>query len=722
MFSVEVKDDILILTPTQVGIFYTIEDYPEVMSFVISTLSEKEYVNRITIRGVREIEYGPEEVKILKEIAEIYRFAVSELGAYRLNFYPKYREITKNILNLLLSDAIQCYVKIISELKKCEDRGYKEEFLKVLKEKLEKTKIVSYAISNKNFSVWVSGREIYRKIFNPLIKPYFMSTKFTLLPPPNSVLEERYYLKDGTKVEIYSSTVGTKVYYYIFMKEFLISEEENTVLEESKKRLGSLEIGTEYNFEVLRKVVKEKIEKIMKEVISQKDINISTSQINNLIEILLRHTVGFGVLEVLLQDDKIQDIYVNAPIGSSPVFINHSDYGECETNISLTIEEAESWASKLRLYSGRPLDEANPVLDAELFLPFGRARVAAITRTLSQSGLAFAFRRHRDSAWTFPLFLKSKYFNPLFAGLLNFIINGGRSILIAGGRGSGKTSLLSSMILELPRKYRIIVLEDTPELPIDVYKNLGYNIQHLKCRSVITHVETELAPEEALRTALRLGDSVLIVGEVRSRESTVLFEAMRVGALANLVAGTIHAESAYGVYDRVVNDLGLVSTSFKALDIIVIANMLKTPDGIRRFRRVIEVVEVRKKWKEDPWKEGAFVPLMVYSAKEDTLKPTETLLNGESEILNEISKRVKEWQGNWDKVWENILLRGKIKQTMLEFAEKYNRMDILEADRVIEANEMFYSLMEKSLMEKGFLDNNYVYEKWLEWFKEGLKR
>ncbi|MEM5832545.1 MAG: hypothetical protein QXT38_04550, partial [Candidatus Aenigmatarchaeota archaeon] len=84
--------------------------------------------------------------------------------------------------------------------------------------------------------------------------------------------------------------------------------------------------------------------------------------------------------------------------------------------------------------------------------------------------------------------------------------------------------------------------------------------------------------------------------------------------------------------------------------------------------------------------------------------------------------RVKEWQGNWDKIWENILLRGKIKQTMLEFAEKYNRMDILEADRVIEANEMFYSLMEKSLMEKGFLDNNYVYEKWLEWFKEGLKR
>ena len=66
----------------------------------------------------------------------------------------------------------------------------------------------------------------------------------------------------------------------------------------------------------------------------------------------------------------------------------------------------------------------------------------------------------------------------------------------------------------------------------------------------------EVKPEDALRTALRLGDSAIIVGEVRSVEAKVLYEAMRIGAAGNVVMGTIHADSAYAVWDRVVNDLG----------------------------------------------------------------------------------------------------------------------------------------------------------------------
>ena len=60
----------------------------------------------------------------------------------------------------------------------------------------------------------------------------------------------------------------------------------------------------------------------------------------------------------------------------------------------------------------------------------------------------------------------------------------------------------------------------------------------------------------------------MIVGEVRSKEAVALFEAMRVGAAANLVSGTIHADSPYGVYDRVVNDIGVPKTSFKAIDVV----------------------------------------------------------------------------------------------------------------------------------------------------------
>ena len=243
----------------------------------------------------------------------------------------------------------------------------------------------------------------------------------------------------------------------------------------------------------------------------------------------------------------------------------------------------------------------------------------------------------------------------------------------------------------------------------------------MKSRSVITRIEAELPADEALRTAIRFGDSCLILGEVRSVEALALFEAMRIGALANVVAGTIHAESAYGVYDRVVNDLRVPPTSFKAIDVISICNLLKTPDGLRRFRRVTELTEVRKQWKEDPAEEGGFVSLMEYSAKDDTLKPTDTLIDGESVVLNDIAKRVREWRGDWDAVWDNILLRAKIKETIVDLSKKLKRPEILEADWTTESNEMFHIVSEQVKEEVGGLDSKMIYDRWLRWFEDKLR-
>ncbi|NCN39123.1 MAG: type II/IV secretion system ATPase subunit, partial [Candidatus Aenigmarchaeota archaeon] len=402
-------------------------------------------------------------------------------------------------------------------------------------------------------------------------------------------------------------------------------------------------------------------------------------------------------------------------------FVGHSDFEECETNLIPTKEDAESWATRFRMLSGRPLDEANPVLDTELMVPGGRARVAAITRTLSPEGIGYALRRHRDKPWTYPLFINEKMFDPLYSGLMNFLIQGSRSLLFAGGRSSGKSSLLGATMVEIMRKFRIVSVEDTLELPIVSMRNLGYNIERMKSRSVITRVESELPADEALRTALRLGDSCLIIGEVRSHEAKALWEAMRIGALAHVVAGTIHGESAYGVFDRVVNDLGVPTTSFKATDIITICGMIRSADGLHRNRRVVEVTEIRKHWKNDPMDENGFVNLMEYSAKEDKLKPTSTLINGESHIINEIAKRVKEWHGNWDAVWDNILLRGKIKEKMVEYSNKLNRREILEAEWVIDANDMFHQISDDVRQELGSLDSKEIYKNWDIWFKGKLK-
>jgi len=209
----------------------------------------------------------------------------------------------------------------------------------------------------------------------------------------------------------------------------------------------------------------------------------------------------------------------------------------------------------------------------------------------------------------------------------------------------------------------------------------------------------------------------MIVGEIRSLEAKVLWEAMRIGALSNVVAGTIHGESAYGVYDRVVNDLGVPSTSFKATDIVVICRRLRSADGLHTFRRIVGITEVRKNWDKDPLKEGGFIDLMSYSGKKDTLEASDTFVNGESEILNRISNFVKEYSGNWEAMWDNIKMRAEMKKTMVDVAEKMKKSKLLEADWIVKSNTQFHNIADKVRQETGAQDTKRVFKEWSTWFK-----
>jgi len=312
--------------------------------------------------------------------------------------------------------------------------------------------------------------------------------------------------------------------------------------------------------------------------------------------------------------------------------------------------------------------------------------------------------------------------NPLGAGILGFLVDGSRTMLVAGTRSAGKTSLLGALLTEIMRKYRVITIEDTLELPAESLRKLGYNIQQMKVAAAMTKGTAEVSAEEGIRTTLRMGDSCLIVGEVRSSEAKSLYEAMRVGALANLVAGTIHGDSPYGVFDRVVNDLGVPRTSFKATDIIVVANPIRSADGLHRWRRVTEITEVRKLWEQDPLLENGFSDLMKYDGKTDELQPSDDLINGDSEILKSIAGNVKEWAGNWDAVWDNILLRSKIKETIVNFAVKNNDLDLLEAPFVIQSNDEFHRISDNIKEEVGVLDSKRIFFEWNEWLKRSIKK
>lgn len=192
----------------------------------------------------------------------------------------------------------------------------------------------------------------------------------------------------------------------------------------------------------------------------------------------------------------------------------------------------------------------------------------------------------------------------------------------------------------------------------------------------------------------------------------------RVGAVANFVGGTIHGEDAYSVFDRVVNDLGVPKTSFKATDIIVSVNKIRSPDGLETYRRVTGITEVRKSWTDDPEEENAFVELMRYDSNKDELVPTDTLLNGESLILNRIASNIREWKNNWEAVWDNIQLRKDMKQKIADKADETGNDELLEAEFVVKANQKYHTIAEDVRKEYGGQETERIMARWEEWLEQ----
>ena len=743
----EGDENILLVDMENYPLIPSIEDDPICMSRIIDILAESGQVTKIVFTQKRNYEYGYQQTLMLRDVAAIYKQLTK--GKSTMNYMnlladvacsryvaPWYSFLQKISMDSIKKDPIGAYMDLKREMRDERiniDKSTDQNFihcdrkylaaLQFISSLLERTKLIE-AAQPYIAGAKVGERDIYRRIFAPEIRPDFMFTKLMANFPTDGEEIDSYSIDKNTEVTIFKLQDTVHYLYHLSPPEFKLDEAKYEILDSARKILSEHKpTKNEFvNPERMREVFFNIGMDLIDELASYRNLRLASKEIEELTKILVRYSVGFGLIEVLLQDDKVQDITINSPLGDIPMFIVHQDYTDCKTNIVPTRTDAESWASKLRLISGSPLDEANPILDSELVIPGANARVAAITAPLNPSGIAFAIRRHRDKPWTLPLFMKNRMLTATGAGLISFLVDGARTMLVAGTRSAGKTSLLSAVLVELMRKYRVITIEDTLELPTKALKDYGYNIQAMKVASALGKGSSGVTAEEGIRATLRLGDSALIVGEIRSKEALALYEAMRVGALANIVAGTIHGDSPYGVFDRVVNDLGVPTTSFKATDIIMVTNPIRSPDGLHRWRRVTQITEVRKHWNKDPADEGGFVDLMKYDAKTDELVPTEDLINGDSDILKSIASNVKDWAGDWDAVWDNVMVRAKIKQTLLDVAVKTNNMNLIEAEFVIHSNDQFHKICDDVKEELGSLDTEKIYFEWNEWFKRHVKR
>tara|TARA_Y100000310_G_scaffold316116_1_gene367493 strand:+ start:3576 stop:5840 length:2265 start_codon:yes stop_codon:yes gene_type:complete len=715
----------------------SLEDDETTMSKTIDILSESSGVNKLIFIQKRDYEYDTFQVETLAGIARIYKMLVKQkiINYYSITEPAKYAELQNILFSLLKKDPLGAYVEIKRILRRekifltrTQNPNIASSIKKIISlleyvsKLLDGTELIK--LMGKQLAGYKLGdRSLYSKIFSPAVKPDFIFTRLMAAYPKEGE-ELDAYLVGNTEVTVFNMPDDIQPLYHIIPPEFKLSEDKYEIID-AARRIMSEHKPKKSEFvdpERMREVFFNVGHDLIEELSTYRNIRLRAKEVDELTRILVRYTVGFGLIEVLLQDEKVQDISINSPMGELPIFIVQQDFGNCKTNIMPTMPESESWASKLRMLSGRPLDEANPILDTEIKIPGAAARTSTLTEPLSPKGLSFSFRRHRDKPWTLPLFIKNKMINPLAAGVLSFLIDGTRTFFICGTRGSGKSSFLSACMLEIMRKYRLITLEDTLELPFSAFKKLGFNMVQMKVASALAHESSEFTATDGIRSTLRMGDSSLFVGEVRSKEAIALFEAMRVGAGSNVVGGTFHADSPYGVFDRCVNAIGIPATSFKALDCCIIANPIRSADGLHMWRRVTQITEVRKFWEKDPQTEGGFVDLLKYNSLTDQLEPSDSLINGESDVLKAIAANVKDWAGNWDAVWDNIQLRAKTKETLVNYSNKSKNSDLLEAPFVIQCNDQFHKVTNTVKEEIGVMDSKRIFFEWNEWVKKAIKK
>ena len=315
--------------------------------------------------------------------------------------------------------------------------------------------------------------------------------------------------------------------------------------------------------------------------------------IRELCDVVVRYTIGLGIFELLLEDPRLEDIYVDAPCDKNRIYVtldNVSGYNthmRCRTNLIASEREIRNLINTLMRDSGLPYCESSPVMETNMCN--NQARATIVGYPMSPNGDSVAIRKHSTTPWTLTKLIGNGTIDEHDAGLISFLVDNRCTFLVCGARGAGKSSLLSAMLFEMPIEQRILTIEDTLELPGDVMRSMGYKVQSMLIDERMNSDVSKRA-DEALRVSLRLGESAIILGEVRGDEARTLYQSMRAGRAGSSIMGTIHGDSAKGVYERVVHDIGIPAESFMATDFLIVMGTRRERGTNRQTRKIVEFV------------------------------------------------------------------------------------------------------------------------------------
>jgi pilus assembly protein CpaF len=308
-----------------------------------------------------------------------------------------------------------------------------------------------------------------------------------------------------------------------------------------------------------------------------------------LIDEVLDETFGFGPLEVQLKDPTISDILVNGP---------HKVYVERRGKLEKTDVKFRDTDHLLQIIDrivskvGRRVDETSPMVDARL--PDG-SRVNAVIPPIALDGPSLSIRRFGSNPLKLEDLLNYKAFTPEMAMLMEAAIKARLNILISGGTGCGKTTLLNTLSSFIPGDERVVTIEDAAELQLQ-----QDHVVRLETRPPNIEGKGQVSTRDLVRNALRMRPERIIIGECRGAEALDMLQAMNTGHAGSLT--TLHANSCRDAQARLETMIMMAGMELpmkamrqqisSAIDLIIQANRLQ--GGPRKVTSITEVMNMEQ--------------------------------------------------------------------------------------------------------------------------------
>ena len=330
--------------------------------------------------------------------------------------------------------------------------------------------------------------------------------------------------------------------------------------------------------------VAEEIRKAVSQLLEQDSVPLSREEHTRLAQELGYEILGLGPLEPLLRDPSISDILVNR---ANLVYIER--YGKLEKTEVRFFDNAHLLhiINKIVSNVGRRIDESSPLCDARLL---DGSRVNAVIPPLALDGPVVSIRRFAVSRPCLEDLVKKRSLTPEIGEVLKAIVKAKLNIVVSGGTGSGKTTMLNIISGFIPHNERIVTIEDSAELQLQ-----QEHVVRLETRPANIEGHGEITQRDLVKNSLRMRPDRIVVGEVRGAEVIDMLQAMNTGHEGSMT--TIHANSAREALVRIETMISLSGFTIQELamrqmvssSIDAIIQLSRGSDGTRRMMSLSEV-------------------------------------------------------------------------------------------------------------------------------------